>query len=189
MIIYKIINKINGKLYIGATTKDTVNRRWTYHKRDYRRETHLPLYKAFKKYGIDNFEIIPIKFDIKTRKELDEMEKYFIKLFDTRNSKKGYNCTEGGEGNTMKGKNNPNFGKKNNKLAEFNRSRSGIKLSENHKKKIIKSLTGRICKEETRNKMSISRKKAWENGIYSSEEYRKKISDSQKDRCKQKKYT
>lgn len=53
--IYKIENKINGKIYIGQS--NFIERRWTQHKSPYEQERHadFPLYKAFKKYGIENF--------------------------------------------------------------------------------------------------------------------------------------
>ena len=53
--IYKIENLINHKVYIGQS-KD-IERRWKYHRtRIYREENDsLPLYRAFRKYGIENF--------------------------------------------------------------------------------------------------------------------------------------
>lgn len=52
--IYKITNKINGKVYIGKTTK-TVQERWKEHLRESRteRSENRPLYRAIRKYGVD----------------------------------------------------------------------------------------------------------------------------------------
>lgn len=53
--IYKITNKINGLSYIGLSTH--IEDRWQYHKTFYnwKRESNKTLYKAFLKYGINNF--------------------------------------------------------------------------------------------------------------------------------------
>ena len=55
--IYKIENLINHKCYIGQSID--VHRRWTDHKRLYKVETDAgykyPIYRAFRKYGIENF--------------------------------------------------------------------------------------------------------------------------------------
>lgn len=88
MLIYKIQNKINGKIYIGLTTADKPNRRWIYHRRDRKRDTHLPLYKAFNKYGVDNFIFEIIHDGITNKEELTNLEKYYIKLYESTNSKK-----------------------------------------------------------------------------------------------------
>ena len=55
-VIYKILNKANGKFYIGSTNK--VSRRWTHHKSNlkYNRHCNQKLQRAYNKYGKDNFE-------------------------------------------------------------------------------------------------------------------------------------
>ena len=93
--IYKITNKINNHSYIGLSTK--VEERWKYHQSPYnqQRESYKSLYKAFKKYGIENFT-----FEILEEcsiQELGEKEKYYITKYDTY--KNGYNMTTGGEDN------------------------------------------------------------------------------------------
>lgn len=91
--IYKITNNINGKGYIGKTER-TIEIRWSEHTRPSRWKMDLPLYRAFLKYGIDNFSIEEVEECDDTI--LDEREIYWINYFDTY--KKGYNCTAGGEG-------------------------------------------------------------------------------------------
>ena len=91
--IYKITNNINNKCYVGKTER-TVQIRWSEHIRPSRWKLDLPLYRAFSKYGIDNFSIEEIEEC--DNAFLDEREIYWISYFDTY--KKGYNCTAGGEG-------------------------------------------------------------------------------------------
>lgn len=87
--IYKITNKINGKVYIGQSVD--IGRRWRQHMTA---KDDIYFHKAIQKYGVDNFiwEVIE-----KCKKsELDERESYWIEYYDSFN--KGYNCTKGGEG-------------------------------------------------------------------------------------------
>ena len=60
MIIYKITNKINNKVYIGLTTQ-TVETRWKQHIQTAFSENHPDsqtiFKKAIRKYGPDNFKI------------------------------------------------------------------------------------------------------------------------------------
>lgn len=93
-IIYKITNKINSKSYIGLTTC-TVEERWLSHIYDNNKHLDRPLYRAFKKYGVENFTIEVIEEDIPLFL-LKQKERMCIKAFNT--FKKGYNATLGGDG-------------------------------------------------------------------------------------------
>jgi len=92
MIIYKITNLVNNKIYIGQTNGN--------------RKNYLGggkiLKLAFKKYGRCNFkkEII-IKGDF-NRTLTDELEKHYIRLYNSTNKKVGYNLENGGEGHPGK---------------------------------------------------------------------------------------
>jgi group I intron endonuclease len=93
--IYKITNKINGKVYIGKTNY-TTEKRFREHQNDYKkiRNEKRPLYSAMNKYGIENFEIEELeKCEVE---ESEEREKYWIKYYDSY--KNGYNATSGGDG-------------------------------------------------------------------------------------------
>lgn len=93
--IYKITNKINGHAYIGLSTN--IEERWKQHQSLYNqnRESNKVLYKAFQKYGIENF-IFEVLEECSIL-ELSEKEKYYIEKFDTYFN--GYNMTAGGEDN------------------------------------------------------------------------------------------
>ena len=52
--IYKITNKINNKVYIGQSVN--IEERWDYHKAVCHWNSQSALYRAFKKYGIENFD-------------------------------------------------------------------------------------------------------------------------------------
>ena len=91
--IYKIQNLINGNVYIGQTVKP-VEKRFQQHRNNYDKPyfSQLILYKAFKKYGLDNFSFEALeKVD---NDKLDEREKYWIDYYDSY--KNGYNMTLGG---------------------------------------------------------------------------------------------
>lgn len=92
--IYKITNLINNKCYIGKTDIHTIQERFKEHIKDSKRYTDRPLYRAFNKYGIENFTIEEIeKCDIK---DSCNREKYWIEYYGS--FKNGYNATIGGDG-------------------------------------------------------------------------------------------
>ena len=96
MLIYKIINKLNGKLYIGQTIKTLEERKQQHLQSVDKLNTNI--YLDMRKYGIDNF-----KFEIicyaKNIDELNMLETYYIKKYDTVNN--GYNMSYGGDNNVM----------------------------------------------------------------------------------------
>lgn len=96
--IYIITNKINGKQYIGKTDYKDVSIRWNQHKHDYKRFKDRPLYKAFLKYGIENFDF-SILYDNLYGDELALKEMEMIILYDTYRN--GYNATLGGDGKML----------------------------------------------------------------------------------------
>ena len=93
--IYKITNLINGKEYIGKT-EATIIDRFKDHIKDSRREKckDKPLYRAFNKYGIDNFIVEEVERC--SDEILNERESYWIDYYNTYHY--GYNATRGGDG-------------------------------------------------------------------------------------------
>ena len=93
-VIYKITNKINGKIYIGQT-KNSFKTRYKYNFEKY--TTNYLIKKDLKKYGIENFEINE-EFDFaNSKEELNEKEIFWINYYGGYYSDKTYNLTEGGE--------------------------------------------------------------------------------------------
>ena len=91
--IYKITNKVNNKVYIGQT-RYTIESRWRQHLKNFNIEhRRQPLYKAFEKYGIENFEVEQVE-EVNVDK-LDEREIFWIAKYDS--FKNGYNATLGGQ--------------------------------------------------------------------------------------------
>ena len=93
--IYKISNMVNGKCYIGQSVN--IYKRWNNHKcacyNSNAHEYNYYIYRAMRKYGIENFtfEII----EECTQELLNEREKFWIAYYDS--FKNGYNETEGGD--------------------------------------------------------------------------------------------
>ena len=93
--IYKITNLINNKNYIGKTER-TIEVRWKEHLKN-QNTLDLPLYRAFNKYGIENFEITQLEECLS--ENIDERENYWILHYNS--CQEGYNCTLGGEGGLL----------------------------------------------------------------------------------------
>jgi group I intron endonuclease len=94
--IYKIENLINGKVYIGQS--QNISQRWIAHRnRPFNTNASQydsPLYRAIRKYGLENFSFEVLEEVEKDK--LDEREIYWISNFKSNDSSKGYNLTTGG---------------------------------------------------------------------------------------------
>lgn len=157
MIIYKISNNQNGKIYIGQTIQP-FNHRVNEHKKKMRNGTKHPLYDAMRKHGIEafSFEIID---NAVSQEELDTKEIFWIKHFNSEYPN-GYNLTAGGAGTfnyhhteedkkrmsqlkfgKFDGEKNPFYGKHHSKeqIEKWKRDRKGRKLTEEWKQNISKT--------------------------------------------------
>lgn len=104
MIIYKVTNKVNGKIYIGQSI-NPIEERWRRHLNDafhYIKDTHFA--RAIRYYGADNFEyeVIDTADD---QDELTTKEYYWIDFYNA--GENGYNENTDGYkcgGNTYRAK-------------------------------------------------------------------------------------
>ena len=116
--IYKVVNLLNGKSYIGQHT--------THKEYDNYYGSGRDLQKDFKIYGLNNFIKGIIEYCY-SQEELNEKEKYWIEKLDTINN--GYNICKGGKQfPVLYGKDNPFYGKKHSeetikKLSDCRKSR------------------------------------------------------------------
>ena len=133
--IYSILNKTNGKIYVGQSSN--IEDRWHYHRKKLRKSFHYNthLQNAWNKYGEDSFE-----FDILEKcsyESLNDNERWWIEYFESNNKLKGYNLTSGGDcdysfnDSTLKklsrinsGKNNYFYGKKHSLNTRIHMSKS-----------------------------------------------------------------
>lgn len=164
--IYKIVNKINEKYYIGGSIN--IERRWNEHKYDLRRNIHHNnhLQNSWNMYGENSFEFIII--DICDIAEVKLIEQRHLDIANT-DKNKSYNISfiaEGGDLNEISKEkiskslkkyyiNHPEMKKH---LSEVH---TGIKQTEEHirnaanaKKGINHHLYGKHLPEETRKKLS-----------------------------------
>jgi len=95
--IYKATNIINGKSYIGKTTK---NFDWykNGHIKNALRGDNKLFYKAIRKYGQKNFQWEILFEGECSNNKLNDLEIFYIGYYDTFNRSNGYNLTIGGDG-------------------------------------------------------------------------------------------
>lgn len=151
--IYKILNKVNGKFYIGSAV-DFYNR-WHSHKHYLNNRNHhnSHLQRAWDKYWNISFEFIIL--EICDKNKLVEREQHWIDATNCCDPEIGYN---------IKITANSNAGLKFSDAhkAKMSAWQIGRQLSNETKEKISNTLKGRKLPEETRIKMSISRRKQFD---------------------------
>ena len=165
--VYKIINLVNGKVYIGKTSD--VNARWRKHVKiaeNKEEKAHQYLHKSISKYGVVNFVIEKIESNL-TEIESFDRERFWIKTLDSKNPDVGMNLTDGCEGTSglkwsedsrekIRGSNNHNFGKitPDDVKEKLKISSTGRKLSTEAKLKISETHKNKTISDEQKNQLS-----------------------------------
>ena len=98
--IYIITNKVNSKTYIGKTTKSIQERFDAHCYNSLKKNQNTYLYKAIRKYGVENFTISLLEET--TPDLLNEREIHWISKLNPN-----YNMTKGGDGGDTS--NSPNY--------------------------------------------------------------------------------
>ena len=95
--VFKINCLINDKIYIGQTVQNPPIKRWLDHYDEMNRTNNqLLLYRALRRWGIENFAFQILEENIELSK-LNEKEIYYITKFKSNQKKYGYNLTRGGQ--------------------------------------------------------------------------------------------
>ena len=127
--IYKLTNKVNGKLYIGQTVR-TYKARWKAHLTAARNGSDKYLHTAIRHYGEGEFEMEVL--EELPREMLNEREQHFIALYRCADKKYGYNLTAGGN----QWKKTPEQRAAASMWMMGNKHGLGHKLTEEHKQRI-----------------------------------------------------
>lgn len=170
MLVYLITNKINGKQYVGQTSK-TLDARWYDHIKIRLRPSCSYLHSAIDKYGSDNF-IVETLATVQTKEEMNFYERALIKALGTK-APHGYNLTDGGDGGAgyvftdeqRRKVSEAQMGRKMSekaraKLLERNAGNKfslGVKMPEEHRLKLIAINKGSKRSQEVLDKMSVSK--------------------------------
>ncbi len=171
MIIYKITNKINGKIYIGQTIRP-VDVRWRCHC-----QKGNALFNAINKYGKENFTIEEIDRACSIN-ELNEKEIFWIKELNCV-APNGYNLRLGGESggrHSEETRKRISEASKGRVVSEDTRKKKSIMFSGENNPAFGKNYNqGKECSPETRDKISKAH-----TGMKRSEETCRKIGESKK---------
>lgn len=102
-IIYRHVNKLNGKSYVGCVVSHKgIRSRWLRHVSDSKKNSSSIFHRAIALYGDgddvwDHFSLC----EVETLEEAKEQEKYWISVYRSNGLKEGgagYNMTDGGDG-------------------------------------------------------------------------------------------
>ena len=161
--IYLIVNKINGKTYVGQRKSNN----W----KDSYMGSGIHIKSAEKKYGIENFEKFLIQY-CETKDELDNQEIFWIAEYRKR-GKAEYNIANGGKGSA--GHKQSDESKLRNRLAHLGKKLwpNGRVFTDSWKKHISEgkkgqaTFTGKHHSEESKRKISESKMghASWNKGL------------------------
>jgi group I intron endonuclease len=167
--IYKITNPA-GKIYIGQSTN--IENRFNYYKRQKIKDQPL-LFNSFTKYSIEKhiFEIITFC----SLEDLNNLERFYIEMFQSNNRKYGLNLTNGGQDYF---KHNPETLLKMSKAQMGNKKTLGRKATKEEIEKRVAKLKGK--KRTIEQRLTLS--KAFTGRKYS-EERNEKMRQKLKHHC------
>jgi group I intron endonuclease len=180
MHIYVIINKLDGKIYVGKSFRRFGLRENEHFKFALAGKNYCPyLYNAIRMYGKDAFEVCMLSGYATSREDLSTQEKYYIAKHRANDCQFGYNLTSGGEGaDYWSGKKRSSEDR-----AKMSAAKLGTKQSPEHVAKRSKAMIGntnclgRKQSEEERRMRSLASPR-WMLGRHLSEETKEKISQS-----------
>lgn len=167
-IIYKIVNKINNKIYIGQTIR-SLEDRWYYHTYDALTvKCSTKIGRAIRKYGVNSFTVETIE----ETEELDKREMYWIAFYVS--DKKGYNIKSGGSGGPHANSTKTKIAKANRKrvwteemrnnmsqaIKKWHEKRGFVPRSKEFKEKISKANMGRKMPVKTKEAFNARNKKS-----------------------------
>jgi group I intron endonuclease len=158
--IYKILNVVDGKFYIGSSV--SILKRWYQHKRMLNKGTHINthLQNAWSKHGSGSFIFEVLEY-VDSNK-LIEREQYWITSLEA--IKNGYNiCINAYSHLGMKRSEETKEKMRGHVVsseirAKISASHKGVKLSPEHCRSISEVQRGKIFSTETRNKIRIALK-------------------------------
>lgn len=171
--IYLILNKVNGKTYVGQRKS---SKEWN---NDSYMGSGKLLKLAKKKHGIKNFEKFLIQYCY-SKEETDKAEKFWITEYRSR-GKAEYNIADGGQGYYAIGKNHPMYGKHHSEETKRKLSESCKEAfkSEVVKQKLSKAHKGKCFSEEHKQNLSESLK-GKNKGKHRSDEQKRRMSETMK---------
>jgi len=184
--IYKIVNLLDAKLYVGMSVD--VESRIRRHRQELDKNKHpsIHLQNAWNKYGAENFEFGIIEEC--SNEVLAGREKYWVSFLKVEDRRFGYNQKPGGLGGSVKGARRTAQTKLNMSIAQrkvgttsarlmavraAGLRRRGVPISDGLRAILLEANTGRPCLPETRSKISIAQK-----GIPKSEEAKQNMKDA-----------
>lgn len=197
MIIYKITNKVNNKIYIGQTVK-SLRTRFNGHCST---KSNTYIASAIKKYGKDSFSIEQID-SASSAEELNAKEEYWIRFYNSLDRTIGYNIKKGGESHRHSESTKILMKKIKSNISDETRLKMSIAsrnrvVKEETIEKMRKTMTGRVrspehCRnlsiaqrgkvisEESKAKMRSAKRKTGEDRAPVTNETRAKISEKLK---------
>lgn len=139
-IVYLVINRINGKRYVGQTTQ-SLNMRWSQHVyAAFNRPHEIILHNAIRKYGAESFSISQIA-EASDKALLDWLEDWWMLVYSTLAKTHGYNRKTGGSSGQHTSETRQRLSARAKGRRAWNKDKP---MSETQKEKLRTSCKGRV---------------------------------------------